>query len=111
MGTDKKYQTTYSPDIKLIMEEKKDQFVKDIEQARNEGTLDDFYEKYAEQYDAIMSTTGYDEIQDYASSLMKKYLTTNQPLFLDVGCGTGYSGLYLKKAGFLKVHGTDPSPS
>merc|ERR1711962_1667995 len=93
------------------MEERKIQFVKDHEVARNEGTLYDFYEKYANAYDDIMSSTGYDEIQYYAAGLLKKFIHDSQSLVLDVGCGTGYSGLFLQKVGFRYVHGTDPSPS
>jgi len=93
------------------MEEKKIEFVKEHEIARSEGTLYDFYEKYANSYDNIMSTTGYDEIQHYAAGLLKKCVDNNQSLILDVGCGTGYSGLFLQKVGFREIHGTDPSPS
>ena len=93
------------------MEERKRQFVEDHEIARSEGTLHEFYEKYAQTYDEIMSTTGYQDIQQHAASLLKQHLSdVEQPLVLDVGCGTGFSGVYLKKVGFQQIHGTDPSP-
>lgn len=93
------------------MEERKQQFVKDIEVARRDGTLDQFYEKYAELYDEIMSSTGYEEILGYSTTLLKSHVTIPDPLVLDVGCGTGFSGVFMNRAGFHNVHGTDPSPN
>ena len=91
------------------MDEEKKQFLKDIEKARNEGTLHVFYEKYAGKYDQIMNTTGYQDILQCTASLLKSFITIDHPVILDVGCGTGLSGVHLNKVGFQDIHGTDPS--
>jgi len=87
----------------------KGDFMVDLEKYRSENNMVEFYEIYAEEYDKAMNPTGYIGIQEHVANLLKEYVSDEKALVVDVGCGTGTSGVYLKKAGYTNIEGTDPS--
>ncbi|MDT8328297.1 MAG: class I SAM-dependent methyltransferase [Roseovarius sp.] len=68
-----------------------------------------FYNHWASTYDAEIGENGYAIQGRCAKALFAKLPEPEAPV-LDFGCGTGLSGLALKRAGFKVVDGIDPSP-
>lgn len=69
---------------------------------------DAFYADWAATYDAEVIENGYQTPERLCRAL-KDYAAPDAAI-LDIGCGTGYSGLHLAQQGFTKVTGTDPVP-
>ncbi len=67
-----------------------------------------FYDDWAESYDAEISENGYATPRRCAQALAKEARDLMAPV-LDLGCGTGLSGLALRAAGFGAVDGAEPS--
>ncbi|MEM9063159.1 MAG: methyltransferase domain-containing protein [Pseudomonadota bacterium] len=67
-----------------------------------------FYADWAETYDAEVKSNGYVTPQRCAKALSEAVSDLAAPL-LDIGCGTGLSGIALRDAGFTTVDGTDLS--
>ncbi|MEM7212944.1 MAG: class I SAM-dependent methyltransferase [Pseudomonadota bacterium] len=67
-----------------------------------------FYADWAETYDAEVKANGYVTPGRCASALADAVADPKAPL-LDIGCGTGLSGIALRDAGFSNVDGTDLS--
>ncbi|MEM7422314.1 MAG: methyltransferase domain-containing protein [Pseudomonadota bacterium] len=67
-----------------------------------------FYADWAETYDAEVKANGYATPRRCAEALAASVADTSRPL-LDIGCGTGLSGIALVEAGFTSVDGTDLS--
>ena len=67
------------------------------------------YSDWATTYDRDVIANGY-MTPDRCAEALRKVLTNKDTPILDVGCGTGYSGLALKKAGFANLVGTDINP-
>jgi len=69
----------------------------------------DLYGDWSQTYDAnIVDDHGYVTPQRCAEALARR-AGLNEPV-LDIGCGTGLSGLALKQAGFAIIDGFDLSP-
>jgi predicted TPR repeat methyltransferase len=66
----------------------------------------DFYQGWAEGYDAEIAENGYITPQRCAAALAAHAAAPWAPV-MDLGCGTGISGLALKAAGFECVDGYD----
>ncbi|MEM9139460.1 MAG: methyltransferase domain-containing protein [Pseudomonadota bacterium] len=66
------------------------------------------YSEWAASYDEEVSENGYATPRRCAEALAEVAHDRTAPL-LDIGCGTGLSGLALKAAGFAVVDGTDVS--
>ena len=67
------------------------------------------YARWAETYDAeIGIEKGYRQPERCASALVSHGLI-NDALILDIGCGTGLSGLALRQAGYKRIDGCDLS--
>jgi len=66
----------------------------------------EFYDKWAEGYDAEVSENGYVTPQRAAAALAEFVEDKSAPL-LDIGCGTGMSGQALLDAGFSLIDGCD----
>lgn len=66
------------------------------------------YQAWADTYDATLADHGYVTPTRCAQLLAKHMPDKSQPV-LDVGCGTGISGLALQQAGFSVVDGHDLS--
>ncbi|MFA3915475.1 class I SAM-dependent DNA methyltransferase [Ruegeria hyattellae] len=69
----------------------------------------DHYDKWAASYEAEVSENGYVTPGRVADALWVKLPEPQTPI-LDFGCGTGLSGLALRRAGFEVIDGMDPSP-
>ena len=59
-----------------------------------------FYDKWAGEYDGIVIKYNWCEVNNYAATKLAKYIKVENPVMLDVACGTGITGLALKEAGF-----------
>ncbi|NNF53973.1 MAG: methyltransferase domain-containing protein [Acidimicrobiales bacterium] len=69
----------------------------------------DYYDGWAESYDAELKTNGYASPARVAAALASVGADFTAPV-LDYGCGTGLSGEALLAAGFTVVDGADPAP-
>ena len=67
------------------------------------------YRDWAATYDAEITANGYASPHRTAQALLGSGARLDAPL-LDIGCGTGVSGLFLREAGFTQMHGSDFSP-
>ncbi len=80
-----------------------------LDSAYDLQTADDtraFYSSWAESYDEEISQNGYASPMRTAQALKLSGANLNAPL-LDIGCGTGVSGLFLNEAGFANLDGSD----
>lgn len=68
----------------------------------------DFYDDWAATYDAEVGDNGYVTPTRCAKALRAQVANLETPV-LDLGCGTGLSGLALRAAGFTTLDGTDLS--
>ncbi|WP_372572833.1 class I SAM-dependent DNA methyltransferase [Ruegeria jejuensis] len=69
----------------------------------------DHYDKWAASYESEVEENGYVTPGRIADALWSKLPEPQTPI-LDFGCGTGLSGLALRRAGFEVIDGLDPSP-
>lgn len=74
----------------------------------------DFYNDTAGGYDKLMAESQYDQTIFYTCNLLKENLcengcVTSKVKIVDIGCGSGLSGVSLKTAGFQQITGIDPS--
>lgn len=67
-----------------------------------------FYADWAETYDAEIKANGYATPERCAKALAAQAVDLKRPI-LDIGCGTGLSGLALQENGFSAIDGTDLS--
>lgn len=65
-----------------------------------------FYDEWAASYDEEVTENGYMTPQRCAEALAEFVDDQTAPV-LDIGCGTGISGIALKTAGFSKIDGCD----
>ena len=73
------------------------------------GQTKDLDRDWAATYDAEITENGYASPRRTAQALVGAGARLDAPL-LDIGCGTGVSGLFLRDAGFTQLHGSDFSP-
>ncbi len=66
----------------------------------------DFYKEWAQTYDQEITDNGYASPVRTAQALVSCGAQLDRPL-LDIGCGTGISGVFLKQSGFKELHGSD----
>ena len=85
------------------------QFLKNAYNLANAGATKDLYRDWAATYDEEISANGYASPVRTAEALVKCGATLDGPV-LDIGCGSGVSGLFLRDAGFTELHGSDFSP-
>ena len=85
------------------------EFFRDIDIYGDGKEKRDVYDVYADQYDDIMSKTGYSAVQEFMANLLSDHMNGGTSLILDIACGTGTSGNSLQQAGFKLIHGTDAS--
>ena len=69
----------------------------------------EIYADWAESYNDALAKYGYGTPSGIAAALAKSVSLKSR--ILDFGCGTGLSGLALRKVGFTKLDGLDISPS
>jgi predicted TPR repeat methyltransferase len=68
------------------------------------------YDAWAKTYEADLARGGYPTPARCAAALRQLLPDPEAPI-LDVGCGTGLSGLALRAEGFTMIDGIDPSPA
>lgn len=85
------------------------QFLTEAYDLENSAQTKNLYKEWAETYDAEISANGYASPLRTANALVKCGAALDAAT-LDIGCGTGVSGLFLKRAGFSDIHGSDFSP-
>ncbi len=69
----------------------------------------EFYDEWSKTYDSnIVDDNGYVTPRRCAEALARR--SRPEGVVLDIGCGTGLSGLALHEAGFQKIDGFDLSP-
>lgn len=67
------------------------------------------YASWAATYDAEIAANGYATPRRCAEALARQVADRTAPV-IDIGCGTGLSGLALRAAGFTTIDGTDLTP-
>ena len=75
---------------------------------KSAGEAERFYDDWADSYEQTHIDMGYLAPQRWAAALSKFVADKSAPV-LDIGCGTGLSGLALHKQGFTAISGTDLS--
>lgn len=86
-----------------------DGFLKKVYHLDGEDAVRDYYDDWSDSYDAEISENGYATPRRCAEALAACAPDPNAAL-LDMGCGTGLSGLAFRAAGFTTVDGADLSP-
>ena len=76
----------------------------------NPDEAQEFYQGWAEGYEAEVAENEYITPQRCAEALIRHAAAPWAPI-MDLGCGTGVSGLALKAAGFECIDGYDFSPA
>ena len=93
-------------------------FFDGFEEARAANDVMKFYERKAATYNGTVSRqeVGYRKTTDYAAETLRQHLqestkglSVDQFEVLDLGCGSGLTGLSLDQSGFKKFDGVDPS--
>lgn len=74
--------------------------------ARTGEEVEQFYEKWAATYDEEVGSHDYSQPPRCAAAL-RSVLKPEDGRILDVGCGTGLSGVALQDAGFAQIDGCD----
>lgn len=85
-----------------------DSFLDKVYGPMDEGQTRDFYDTWADQYEADVAAAGYATPSRAAKALASALPDKSLPI-LDFGCGTGLSGAAFRAAGFTAVDGMDPS--
>jgi len=92
------------------------EFFQGYEEARKNDEIINYYEEKAGDYDKVLEDSGYQSITDYCSKLLRENLENESKKtsvkdveVLDVGCGSGKTGVSLQKSGFSITDGVDPS--
>ena len=75
---------------------------------KNSNEAREMYDRWAEVYDRDLTGNEYQQPVRCAEAL-SKHLANKNAKILDVGCGTGLSGLALQEAGFQNIEGCDLS--
>lgn len=84
-------------------------FLDDAYIERSTEEMRDFYDRWAEIYDEEVTENAYAQPQRCAAALKALIGEATAPV-IDIGCGTGLSGLALREAGFSSIDGCDLSP-
>ena len=84
-------------------------FHRDLEIYRENNDVKGCYDKWAGEYDDILINANLSGINSYAASKLAGYSKVENPVMLDVACGTGLTGQALKEAGFPMFDGIDAS--
>ncbi len=88
----------------------KEDFFTRVYKLEKDKEIFDLYTEWADSYEQDVIQNGYKTPERCADDLANVTRDFTLPI-LDMGCGTGYSGLALQKAGFTNIDGTDINPS
>ncbi|MCP4979744.1 MAG: class I SAM-dependent methyltransferase [Gammaproteobacteria bacterium] len=84
-------------------------FVKEAYSLEDEGSMVDFYKKWAAEYDhEMLDHLGYSAPTQIAS-LLSEQVTDTQAQVFDIGCGTGLTCVFLAEKGYTNLDGIDLS--
>ena len=86
----------------------KEDFFKIAYSLKNTDETREMYDRWANVYDLDLKDGDYQQPARCAAAL-KTQLSQPDALVLDVGCGTGLSGLALNQAGYTRIDGCDLS--
>ena len=84
-------------------------FLKTVYDVEGEDAVRALYDDWSASYDAEITENGYATPARCAAALTACGLPKNAAI-LDMGCGTGLSGLAMAEHGFTHIDGTDLSP-
>ena len=91
-------------------------FFDGYEKARAEKTIVAYYDQNAGFYEKTLKELGYKDTTDYGANTLRQYLQKNikeksldEFEVLDLGCGSGLTGVSLNQSGFKQVDGVDPA--
>lgn len=90
------------------MQAMSDKFLADAYNLESPEATREHYDKWAASYDSEIAENGYATPGRVAEALKAQISDLDTPV-LDFGCGTGLSGLALRRAGFSIIDGMDPS--
>lgn len=82
-----------------------DEFLQQVYALETQQDTDAYYSAWAATYDEELTRQGYRAPQRCAEALAQ-FVSADAPI-LDLGCGTGLSGVALATAGFTDISGTD----
>lgn len=85
-----------------------DHFLKQAYHLKDQADTQRLYKEWAESYDETVQSHGYISPSRCADALARHLPDRTAPI-LDVGCGTGFVGVALRRAGFEVVDGSDLS--
>jgi predicted TPR repeat methyltransferase len=86
-----------------------EKFLKSVYGLDGQPAVRDYYDRWAKTYDAEVSENGYATPARCAAALKAAGVAPDATL-LDMGCGTGLSGVAFAAAGFTTIDGCDLSP-
>jgi len=86
-----------------------DGFLKKVYDVEGEDAVRALYDDWSESYDAEIAENGYATPARCAEALVRCGLPRDAAI-LDMGCGTGLSGVAFAQVGFTTLDGTDLSP-
>jgi len=90
----------------------------EYDEARVTGTstVVEFYNSYAEEYERILDEQVFFWIGEYSAGVLWKVLSDKKSAeesakleVIDIACGTGKTGEFLKNSGFSIIDGVDPA--
>lgn len=84
-------------------------FLKSVYDVEGEDAVRALYDDWSESYDAEISENGYATPARCAAALKACGLAPDAAI-LDMGCGTGLSGVAMAQMGFTRIDGADLSP-
>ena len=91
-------------------------FFDGYEKARSANNVVSYYDQNAVAYEKTLKELGYKDTTDYGANTLLQHLqenmkekTVDQLEVLDLGCGSGLTGVSLNQSGFKKVDGVDPA--
>ena len=91
-------------------------FFDGYEKARSANNVVSYYDQNAVAYEKTLKELGYKDTTDYGANTLLQHLqenmkekTVDQFEVLDLGCGSGLTGVSLNQSGFKKVDGVDPA--
>jgi predicted TPR repeat methyltransferase len=84
-------------------------FLKEVYDLKTRGDVQEYYNAWAKSYDAEVAENGYATPGRCAEALQSVGVPSDAAI-LDLGCGTGLSGLAMRARSFTTIDGTDLSP-
>lgn len=83
-------------------------FLDRVYKASGNAEMRNIYDEWANDYDAEVTSNGY-QTPLRVATILKEYLSDKSAPILDFGCGTGLSGEALAAKGFRNIDGADLS--